>query len=137
MLSLPLHWKQIPNAEDNMINFHSKELGAGITISADFHAIPEDKAQLFAEKSIASRLDALERATPGTEVFLRTTKPHSAGVGLEMSLAVEAPGKYIYIYLGYVTSRKILNFTLVSESGRDAAAALFNEIVPNFRPLLP
>ena len=136
-LSLPLHWKQIPTAEDNMLNFHSDEVGAGITISADFYEIPGDKQQSFAEQNVSSRLEALERATPGAKTFLRTIKPHSGGVGLEMTLAVEMPGEYVYIYLGYVTSRKILNFTLVCKPDRDAAANLFNEIIPNFRPLLP
>lgn len=136
-LSLPLHWKQIPNSEQYTVNFHSDELNAGITISADFYAIPEDKALLLAEKNVASRIEALEKTSAKLEVFHKTIKPHSGGVGLEMSLAAEVPGEYVYIYLGYVTSRKILNFTLVCKPNRQAASELFNEIVPNFRPLLP
>ncbi|MET0349869.1 MAG: hypothetical protein ABW067_08785, partial [Rhizobacter sp.] len=76
-------------------------------------------------------------STPGVEVFQRTIRPHSSGDGLELSLAVNVPGECVYLFLGYVTSRKILNFGLVCRPGPEAAAALFNELVPNFRPLLP
>lgn len=138
LLRLPLHWKQLPIAEDNTLNFHSDEVGAGITISADFYDIPTSKAQLLAEKSLSSRLDGLEQLAPGrVQVLQRSIKPHSEGVGLELSFAAEVPGEHVYIYLGYVTSRKILNFTLVCQPGKEAAAALFNEMVPNFRPRLP
>ncbi len=76
--------------------------------------------------------------TPGRlQVAQRSIKPHSGGIGLEMSLAAEVPAEHVYIYLGYVTSRKILNFTLVCKPGKEAAAALFNEIVQDFRPRLP
>ena len=138
LLALSHQWKQLPTAEDNTLNFHSAELGAGITVSADFYEIPEAKAQAFAEKNLSARIEGLERVTPGRlQVAQRSIKPHSGGIGLEMSLAAEVPAEHVYIYLGYVTSRKILNFTLVCKPGKEAAAALFTEIAQNFRPRLP
>ena len=138
VLSLAADWKQIPNAEENTINFHSEAQSAGITVSADFYEIPEAKAQALAEKCLSSRLEALEKLTPGrVQTLQRTIKPHSGGVGLELSFVAEVPGEHVYIYLGYVTSRKILNFTLVCKPGKEAAAALFNELVRNVRPRLP
>ena len=138
LLALPSHWKQVPTVEDNTLSFYSAELGAGITISADIYEIPEGKAQALAEKNISSRLEALDRLTPGrVQTLQRSIKPHSGGIGLELSFAAEVLGEHVYIYLGYVTSRKILNFTLVCKPGKEAAAALFNETVPNFQPRLP
>ena len=138
LLALPLNWKQIPTTTDATLNFHSSELGAGITISADFYDIPESKAAALADQCLSSRLNAIEQLTPGrVQVLQRSVKPHSGGIGLELSFAAEVPGEHVYLYLGYVTSRKILNFTLVCKPGKEAAAALFNEIVVNFRPRLP
>jgi len=137
LLTLPLHWKQIPNAEEGQFNFRSDELNATITVSCDFYAIPDDKQLRFAEKNLESRLAALERVASSAVVIQRTIKPHSGGAGLELSFVADVPGEYVYLYLGYVTSRKVLNFTLVCPPGWDAAAALFNELVPDFRPLLP
>ncbi|MGM9485868.1 hypothetical protein [Ideonella sp. YS5] len=137
-LALPAQWTQVPTAEDNTVNFHSAEQGAGITVSADFYEIPDAKAHALAEMNLSSRLEALEQATPSrVVVWQRSIKPHSGGAGLELSFAAEVPGEHIYIYLGYVTSRKILNFTLVCKPGKEAAAALFSQLVPNFQPRLP
>lgn len=138
LLSLPLQWRQVPNPDDYLLNFQCDELGAAITISADFYEIPDAKAQALAEKIMTSRLDALNQLTPGqVQVLQQSIKPHSGGVGLELSFVAEVPDKHVYIYLGYVTSRKILNFTLVCRPGKEAAAALFNSLVVNFRPRFP
>lgn len=138
LLSLPLHWKQIPTAEDNTFNFHSAEEGADITISADFYDIPEAKAHALGDKNISSRLEALEKLAPGRVVILqRSIKPHSGGIGIELVFAAEVTGEHVYMFLGYVTARKILNFTLVCKPGKEAAATLFNETIQNFRPRLP
>ena len=57
--------------------------------------------------------------------------------GLEMSFASEVEGEHVHLYLGYVTSRKLLNFSMVCQPGKHAAAELFNATVPGFRPRLP
>ncbi len=141
LLALSSDWTQIPTAERNTLNFNAPALSANIVVSLDFYDIPETKAQAVAEQNLAARLEAIEHVAPGrVQLLHRNIKPHSGGRGLELSLAAEIPGQHVYVYLGYVTSRKILNFTFVcrpGKSGRRAAAALFNEIVPNFRPQLP
>ncbi|MDM4767188.1 hypothetical protein [Pelomonas sp. SE-A7] len=137
LLDLPSHWKQVPNATDNTLNFSSETHSAALIISADFYEIPDSKAQSIAEKCLDSRLEALEELSPGqVEVLHRTIKPHSGGSGLELSFAAEAHG-HVHIYLGYVTSRKILNVTLIAPPSKQSAAALFNKTVANFRPKLP
>ncbi|WP_374583437.1 hypothetical protein [Pseudoduganella sp.] len=138
LLDLPPHWRQLPTSEDNSFNFYSEKDGASITISADFYAIPDEKAVLMAEACLESRHAAFESQFPGqVEVLRRTARQHSGGDGIEMMYAADAPGQHLYFYLGYVTRRKILHFALVCQPGRDAAAALFNSIVSNFRPQLP
>lgn len=137
LIDLPAHWKQIPSAVDNTITFRSDAHGAAIIISADFYEIPEAKAQAVAEQCLGSRLEALEQATPGrVGVLRRSIKPHSGGVGLELALVAETP-EQVHIYLGHVTSRKILNFALTGRPGTQAAAELFNKAITNYRPKFP
>ncbi len=131
-------WRQTPSSEDNTLLFHSSELGASITVSVDFYDIPQDKAALIADKTLSTRLDSLETLAPGKiTVRQRAVKPHSSGAALELSFIAEVADDCIYLYLGYVTARKVLNFTLVCAPGGQAAAALYNEVVGNFRPRLP
>lgn len=138
LLALPSSWTQVPTAEDKTLSFHSKDLGAGITISVDFYEISDAKAHAIAERNLSSRFEGLDRLSPGrVQVAQRTIKPHSGGIGLELSLVAEVPGECAYIYLGYVTPRKILNFSLVCQPGMDVAAALFNELISHYRPRLP
>lgn len=138
LLALAPHWKQIFTTEDSTLNFYSAELGAGITVSADFYDIPSEKALAIAEKSLSARLEAFEQLAPGqVRVLQQSVKPHSGGIGLEICLAIEVPNEHVTCYLGYITARKILNFTLVCKPGQEAAIQLFNEIAPNFRPRLP
>jgi hypothetical protein len=138
LLDLPSHWKQIPTPQDNSFQFSSDKDEASITVSADFYAIPDEKAALLADQCLSSRHNALEAQFPGqVEVLRRTVHPHSGGIGLELLYAADIPGRHTYFYLGYVTNRKILNFTLVCKPGREAAATLFNAILQNFRPKLP
>lgn len=137
-LDLAATWRQIPTQEENALNFQSDAHGAAVVISADFYDIPDDQALALAEQCISSRIDAhrLSGQAPLT-VLQQGVKPHSSGAGLEMSYAAEAEGGHVYLYLGYVTSRKILNFSMICPAGRHEAVALFNATVPGFRPRLP
>jgi hypothetical protein len=136
LLELPARWRQQPTQEDDTLNFISDRDGAALIISADFYDIPDDKAQALAEQVIASRIEALQRASSQpVQLLHRAIKPHSGGVGLELSFAAESD--HVHLYLGYVTSRKILNFSMVCQPGKQAAVALFNATVPGFRPRLP
>ena len=137
LIDLPGHWKQVPSSTHNTITFHSDAHGAALIISVDSYEIPREKAQAVAEQCVASRLGALEQAAPGRVSVLRQSiRPHSGGVGLELSLVAETP-KEAYIYLGHVTSRKVLNLSLVGKPDRQAAAALFDKTIANYRPRFP
>jgi len=137
-LALTTDWRLVPTAADGSISFHSERAGAAITVSADFYDVPESETLALGEKNIASRFSALDTQNPGKVVVLRQDiKPHSSGAGLELTFAAELPGEYVYLFLGYVTSRKVLNFTMVCKPDRHAAATLFNKTVGGFRPKLP
>jgi hypothetical protein len=138
LLDLAAKWRQIPADEDNTLNFQSDDDGAALIVSCEFLEIPDDKAQLFAEKIISSGTNAIQAACNGAaQVLQQSIKPHSSGTGLEVSYIAETDNDHVYLYLGYVTSRKVLNFSMVCQPGRQAAAALFNATVPGFRPVLP
>lgn len=139
-LDLPANWRQVPTQEDNALNFQSEADSAAITVSADLHDIPADKAQRLAEQCIADRMAALEAGNAGrVTVLQRDVKPHASGAGFEMSCAAEVAGEgeQVHLFLGYVTSRKILSFSMTCQPGRQEAVALFNAAVLHFRPRLP
>lgn len=137
-LELAHLWRLMPTAEENTLNFVSDADGAAIIVSVDFYDIPAEKAQATAEFAVERRLDAVRQLAEGPVTVLhRAIVPHSSGGGLEMSLAVEPEGGHLHLFLGYVTSRKVLNFTMICPPGKEKAVALFNATVPGFRPRLP
>ena len=137
LLDLAPKWRQVPT-DDDTLNFQSDEDGAVIIISVDFFDIPDDQAQTLAEHCVDSRIEAIRAASEAPlQVLLRDIKPRSGGGGLEMSFAAHADGEHVHLYLGYVTARKVLSFSMVCQPGRHEAAALFNATVPGFRPRLP
>ena len=137
-IELPVHWRQLPTPQDNTFAYESPMDQASLVISADFYEIPADKAQLIAEKNLETRLAANAERTGGpVEVISQGIKPHSGGPGLELHYLAAGIDGHVVAYLGYVTSRKVLNFTLVCGPDRDRAIALYNEMVARFRAKLP
>lgn len=127
MLSLPGDWKQVPTAEERTLNWYSEQEQASITVSVDFYEVPEDKWAAVAEVNLDGRHRALEHASVGpVSVISRSVKPYSGGGGLELSFAAQT-SETTYLYLGYVTSRKVFNFTLTSGAGKTAAVDLYNK----------
>jgi hypothetical protein len=138
LLELPARWRQVPVQEDDTLQFVSDADGAALIISADFFDIPADKAHDIAEQVLHSRIQALQTASEGQVRLLhRDIRPHPSGGGLELSFAAAAEGEHVHLHLGYVTSRKVLNFSMVCQPGASEAIALFNACVPGFRPRLP
>lgn len=128
-LDLPEHWRQWPNPEDNTLNWHSPVENASVTISADFYEVPDEKALKFAEVCLNGRNDAMEALAPGkVQVLQRSIKPYSGGSGLEMAYGAQIPG-HTYLYLGYVTPRKVFNFGLTCGPDKFAAADLYNKFM--------
>ena len=111
--------------------------GAALIVSVDLVGTPVDEAQSVAEHCVAKRIDAhrLASATP-LEVIQQRIQPHASGAALEMSYAA-ATGEHIHLYLGYVTRRKVLSFSMACPPDRRAAMTLFNATVPHFKPRLP
>lgn len=137
-LELPSRWRPIPTEEENTLSFQSDADGAVIIISADYFDIPDDRAEALAQQCLDARIEAHRQAGEGPATVLQQgIRPHTSGLGLEMSYAAETEGGPVHLYLGYVTSRKVLNFSMVCQPGKDEAVALFNATVPGFRPRLP
>ncbi|WP_211440823.1 hypothetical protein [Collimonas humicola] len=129
LLDLPEHWQQIATADGNMLNWQSDVVGAAITVSCDFYEIPDEKSLKLAEVCLKARHEAMEVRAPGqVTVLSRSIKPYSGGSGLEMSYSAQIPGS-TYLYLGYVTSRKVFNFSLTYGPDKVAAADLYNLIM--------
>jgi hypothetical protein len=139
LLDLPEHWQPATADERNRLNWVSSRLDAAITVSVDFYEIPEEKLPELAEFILSSRTSALQQlGATEKDVLSRSIKPHSGGIGLELSLVAQLPDSTHQIYLGYVTSRKIFNFALTcSKANREGAAAMFNDLMQNLRVQLP
>jgi hypothetical protein len=128
-LELPEHWRQIPTAEERTLNWHSAIENASVTISVDFYEVPEEKALKFAEVCVNGRNEAMESLAPGkVSVLQRSIKPYSGGGALEMAYAAQIPD-HTYLYLGYVTARKVINFGLTCGPDRFAALELYNKFM--------
>ena len=137
-LQLDARWRPVAAEDGNTLNFQSDDDGAALVVSADFFDIADDQARPMAERCLASRIEALETASPGrVRVLRQAIEPHRGGAALELSLAAEVEDAHVHLHLGYVTSRKVLSFSMVCPPGRQAAMALFNATVPGFRPRLP
>lgn len=129
LLDLPEHWEQMGTSEDASLNWQSDVDGAAITVSCDFYEVPNEKLSKLAEVCLHARHEAMEVQAPGqVTVLSRSVKPYSGGGGLEMSYSAQIPGS-TYLYLGYVTSRKVFNFALTYGPDKFAAANLYNLIM--------
>ncbi len=128
-LDLPEHWQLFPTSEDRTLNWHSPVENASVTISVDFYEVPADKALKVAEVCVEGRNGAMEALAPGkVTVLQRSVKPYSGGDGLEMVYAAQIP-EHTYLYLGYVTARKVFNFGLTCGPDKVAAADLYNKFM--------
>ena len=129
LLALPEHWKQHPTSVENSFDWQSSVENAAVTVSADFYDIPDGRAMQWAEVCLNGRNKAMEALAPGqVTVFQRSVKPYSGGHGLELAYAAQTPD-HKYLYLGYVTARKIFNFGLTCGPDKLAAIDLFNKFM--------
>lgn len=129
VLSLTEDWKQLPTPEERTFNWYSEEIRAGITVSAVFFEVPQAKWSAFAEVNLDSRKQAFEKVAQGPVMLVqRSVKPYSGGGSLEQSF-VAHDSATTYLYLGYVTSRKVFNFTLTCGPDRVDAVNLYNKIM--------
>ncbi|GAB3651134.1 hypothetical protein [Ramlibacter alkalitolerans] len=137
-LDLQDHWQSYPSPDPKTLNFYSDKTGAAIILSVQFFAVPDEKAEELANVCIDSRIEAHEQQFPGrVKVLTRSVRPHPGGIGWETSYSAEAEGHNLFIYVGYVTPRKVLNFQMVCNPGREEGAALFNQVMEGFRVKMP
>ena len=137
VLDLPEHWKGVPANEPDTLSFRSDLEQAVITVSAEFYVIPADKMEAIAAHCADSRLKNLHEMRGEVNVLSRIIKPVATGEGLEVVFGAEVPGERIFLYVGYVTSHKVFNFTLACLPERNAAAALFDKVIPGLQVKMP
>lgn len=129
VLSLSKDWRQIATADERTLTWRSDRHSAEILVSADFVEVPESKWAVMADAALNSRHKVLaEVLDQSLTVFNRSAKPYSGGGGLELSYAAHS-NDTIHLYLGYVTSRKIFNFSLTGGTNRQEIIQLFDRIM--------
>ncbi|MET3518167.1 hypothetical protein ABIC63_005977 [Pseudacidovorax sp. 1753] len=129
VLSLSADWRQVPISRERTLRWCSDKLKAEIIVSVDFYELPESKWAKVAEVTLESRHKALAEASgDALTVVSRSAKPYSGGGGLEISYAAHT-GDMTHIYLGYVTSRKVFNFSLTGGANKAALVELYNRLM--------
>lgn len=129
LLSLSADWRQVPNPRERTLSWYSDKLEAEITVSVDFYEVPESKWANVAEVTLDARHKALvEACGDALAVINRSAKPYSGGGGLEISYAAHT-GDMTHLYLGYVTSRKVFNFSLTGGANSAALIEFYNKLM--------
>jgi hypothetical protein len=137
-IDLPAHWQQTNDGQNGyVLNWSSPEEQASLTISAEFREVPGEVELPMAQVIVASRKESLEKwlQRPLT-VLHESIKPNSVK-GYNIAFGVDAGEDLIVHYAGYISNRKILHFSLISNRGKEAAAALYRDLTNVLRVKLP
>ena len=140
-LTLPDDWQQweSPELEPDTLAFYSGAGDIGITMSMEFYLVPDEKMLELAQAVLDNRAAAhADQFGDRIEYLQDSVHPHSSGAGFEMFYRAQVLPEKSVFYLGYVTSRKILNFFIeTSECDREKADAVFAAVLGAFEPRLP
>jgi hypothetical protein len=133
-IDLPDHWRADPSPDPSTFGFRSEKEDATILVKIGFLAVAEDKGDEVAETNMNGQIEAYKQQCPGgVEVLRWMVRPHSSGIGTEMSYAVEVNAERLFLYFGHASSRKLIGLLLICGPDREASARLFGEVVNGFR----
>ena len=137
-IDLPDHWGATSSSNPSTFNFRSDEEDATLILELGFFTTVEERGHATAETNVNSQIEAYKQQCPGgVEVLRRLIRPHSSGNGTEMTYAVEVNEEHLFLYFGYLTSRKLVGLLLICGPEREASARLFSEVVGGFRAKSP
>jgi len=137
-IDLPAHWQQNKDGRgDYILNWSSAEDQASLTISAEFVDVPGQVELVMAQVLVAARKESLEKAIQRPLTVMHEGIKPNAQIGYNVAFSVDAGENQIVYYLGYISKRKILHFTLVSNKGREAAKKLYEQLANALRVKLP
>jgi hypothetical protein len=140
-LTLPDDWQQweSQDLEPDTTAFYSNECGASVTLSTQFYQVSEDKMMGLAQAVLDARAAAhAEQFDDRIEYLQDSVHLHSSGTGLEMFYRAQVIPEKSFFYLGYVTTRKVLNlFVQTFECDPEKADVVFGTVLGAFEPRLP
>ena len=137
-IDLPAHWQMNKDGKDDYIlNWSSKEEQASLTVSVEFRDVPEGIERPMAQMLIANRKESLERSLQRKVAPLHESIKENAKIGFNVAFGVDAGDNLIIHYAGYISMRKVLHFTLVSNRGREEATKLYRTLTESLRVKLP
>jgi len=92
----------------------------------------------MAELNLDRQIEVYRQQYPGRlEVLRRLIWLRSGSSDIEMTYAAEVEGEHLFLYFGYMTSRKLLGLLLICRPDRGAASRLFTETLGRFRARCP
>jgi hypothetical protein len=141
------NWEQRPTNDERRFEFFCPQTETTVKLSVDPYQVPTEKFERIAngvlELRKKSHRQALERAAkPGEKIELvydfESVRPHSTGAGYEVCFEGMQPGKSFFGYLGFVSTRKILNMMVDTRySFAPGCRGMFREIAGSFAIALP
>lgn len=142
-----LEWQQAPTQEASRMVLVNQETGTTLTLSMDTFAIPAEKFEEVARQVVKIRQDAhrksvenvLKDGEPVQLVFGdERIAPHASGLAWEMSYAGSEAGKKVFMFLGYVTARKIVHLFVDTRLPLAAGEIdVFQDVLKGFHVTLP
>lgn len=140
-------WQQVPSDDVSRLQLFCPETHTVLTLSMDNQAVPaaafESTAQRLLESRKKAYVDGVRRLLgPTAELDLQYTGervlPHSSGAAYEVAYEALHAGHSFLGFLGYVTTRKIVNLFVDTRLAYVAGRrGMYQEVVSSFEVVLP
>ncbi|WP_124384392.1 hypothetical protein [Ralstonia sp. SET104] len=140
-------WEQVPGDDPTRLQLYCPETRTTITLSMDPYKVPPEKFEATARFLLETRKKAYVdgvRHLLGQDARIELSytnervQSHSTGTGWEISYEGMGSGRSFFGFLGYVTSRKIVNlFVETPLSFTPGRREMYQEVIGGFEVTLP
>lgn len=140
-------WKHIETIDESQLQLFCPETQTALTLSMESYQVPPEKFEKLArflletrKKSYIEGVQHLSGASADVQVTYdyEIVRPHSSGDGYEIAYEALDHGRGFLGYLGYVTSRKVVNlFVDTRVSFAAGRRDMYREVLAGFAITLP
>jgi hypothetical protein len=140
-------WKHIETTDESQLQLFCPETQTAVTLSMEAYQVPPEKFEKLArflletrKKSYIEGVKHLSGAATDVQVSYdyEIARPHSSGDGYEIAYEALHHGRSFLGYLGYVTSRKVVNlFVDTRVSFAAGRRDMYREVLAGFAIALP
>lgn len=144
---LPGDWRQVPTVDEEQLELYSEQNESRITLSVIPMAIPEQRLPTWADQLLVLRRQAHdawlvlpENVGKGRTISITNQKiaPLPDNKSIEVSHTGQYTGVSLFGFVGYVTTRKVVNlFCETKISFAPGRAGVFQTVASGFKITLP